>query len=273
MHLAPDLRVIHVYSPSLHIVNGDLSGFRYLTGLVISSDVYISDLRLPPSLHMLELTGMFNQRLPDGLLQHSGLRVLKVDGEAVLDLIDADLPVNLTKLIVGNHYSPRVTDFRVRLPKHLKTLVIGAEITFSSTLEFPPTLSLLFVKSRSFNMTGPVMLPESLKTLRLRMFFGRIEQFVLPAGLRELEMGFGFNFPLDDVKFPESLEHLDLGTWFNFPIDRVDFPKGLKTLILGHHYTPSLSQATFPAGLKMLCVDNHTVYGKDLIEWIRHRYG
>lgn len=168
-------------------------------------------------------------------------------------------------------------------PRRIVKLVLSADIVDSnlSLLQFPDSLQELDLASQSSVVQGLIVLPPSLKVLRVykmrHISLNSLQGLValeildvqydfnsclghLPASLREISIGNLFNQPLVGVQLPPSLIKLKLGSNFNQPLVGVNFPPTLVDLDCGHTFQQPLVGVTFPPNLRRL----------DIGDWYNH---
>ncbi|CAM9591454.1 unnamed protein product [Ectocarpus sp. 13 AM-2016] len=196
---------------------------------------------LPPRLREVHLGGVFNQPL-DGVEWPASLEKLTLseyfnqslgygNGDGVV------FPKGLREVVFGGRFNQAIDD--VVWPERLRTLTFGDKFNQA----FPsPGIGYTY-RARAVGTGGPTnALTDGAGTIPPPPSAAAAvpaaaasppppPSFLLPAGLKELVLGDGFNHPLAGGELPDGLEKLVIGQSFSF-VSSVRWPAELRRLEL-----------------------------------------
>lgn len=182
----------------------------------------------PPGLQEIDLGGVFNQQL-SGVEWPSELRKLTFSEYFNQSLefhaaggVGVSFPQGLREISFGSRFDQEVA--RVAWPKGLETLTFGDGFNraFAS-----PGLGY----SYGDGSTGGRMPTDAIAAAATPLRISPPPSFLLPAGLKVLVLGDGYDHPLRGAELPDGLEKLVIGKSFSF-VASVRWPSGLKWLHL-----------------------------------------
>lgn len=189
---------------------------------------------LPLGLREIHLGGVFNQPL-SGVEWPSDLQKLTFSEYFNKPLVGVSFPKGLREVYFGSRFDQEVD--RVAWPKGLETLMFGdgfnrafASPGIGSSNDFGGWSSDTASAGGGDSSSGRELM-NATATATTMLSVSPPPSFLLPAGLKVLILGDGYDHSMKGAELPDGLEKLVIGKSFSF-VSSVRWPSGLKRLHL-----------------------------------------
>eukprot|EP01133_Synstelium_polycarpum_P011413 gene11413-13302_t len=180
------------------------------------------------------------------------------------------LPSRLVHLMLGDSFDHPITVGM--LPNTLKQLTLGRNYTQPLIANALPSGLTHLELGSNCHPIEPGVLPHSLTNLKLDNR-EELQPGSLPPNLIQLDLGFGYNYPLIPSVIPSHVTHLTFGDSYDQPLVQGALPSSITHLYFGTHYKSPITANAIPSSVTHLVFGlhfNQPLHPGDLPASIQH---